>query len=756
MSRELQRLLGVALDAKLSLAGDPAEFLRSLRLQEGWEVGSAEGGEGAEAESLSLDPDLDDSTPSLSLPESFEKDLTAEYILKARDALRMPQTIPTLAEPPRREWGAVEGRLRNEIAELRARLEERLDSLHGLEVSEATYLELRSRPESQLTVRETALLRLGDVLIPLRRELDGAHAALEEHKAALRTSSLTVEMQIEEMERQRRAGQQVAEGLRLEKLSLEATAAGLSQQLEREIALRKTNDEKASLFDEAAAELRRLREENASLVTTAERRESLVAHLTESEAAMRQTLADAIGARERLQQDKEYLASETRELQRRCDSLGRELESSVSRALGLEVRLAEVTDSLLLVQRTARSEAEERLEREVQRLREDSARELELVRSGSRELAERENRVLREARDAAEGELRRVSALLERQTDERIASERSARHLASTQEAELSSLRGELRVKAFELMALGAALEDRATQLRLTKADLELLRGEVAAHRSAIAELERSSEVQVLRLTSELDSVRSRLQTYLCWEREMDSAVLHAAGGPEFAFALDSLIRGGAASNDVDRRVAQCVQLAQKLRTAEAKCSEQELLISELQAETAKMRTTIERSAVDAERMEKPASYLVRRLRDVEDELECERRSRLEAEAELTKSLTSLRLSEAERDDMRERLETVLRQREELETIRRALEQLREEQLVEEEEGEESSDDDVEAEPQVRRIGEGGGPGGPSTDVPAVPLIQSLGLTAEMMRRMTTPQRSPAEKRWLRRVVLDD
>ena len=755
MSRELQRLLGVALDAKLSLAGDPAEFLRSLRLQEGWEVGSAEAEEAAEAESLSFDPDLDDSTPSLSLPESFEKDLTAEYILKARDALRMPQTMPTVAEPPRRDWGAVEGRLRNEIAELRARLDERLDSLHGLEVSEATYLDLRSRPESQLTLRETALLRLGDVLIPLRRELDGAHAALEEHKAALRTSSLTVEMQIEEMERQRRAGQQAAEGLRLEKLSLEATAAGLSQQLEREIALRKTNDEKASLFDEAAAELRRLREENAALVAAAERRESLVAHLTESEAAMRQTLADANGARERLQQDKEYLSSETRELQLRCDSLGRELESSVSRALGLEVRLAEVTDSLLLVQRTARSEAEERLEREVRRLREDSARELELVRSGSRELAERENRVLREARDAAEGELRRVSALLERQTDERIASERSARHLASTQEAELSSLRGELRVKAFELTALGAALEDRATQLRLTRADLELLRGEVAAHKSAIAELERSSEVQVLRLTAELEAARSRLQTYLCWEREMDSAVLHAAGGPEFASALDSLIRGGAVSNDIDRRVAQCVQLAQKLRAAEARCSEQELLISELQAETAKMRATIERSAVDTERMDKPASYLVRRLRDVEDELECERKSRVEAEAELTKSLTSLRLSEAERDDMRERLETVLRQREELETIRRALEQLREEQLAEEEEGEGSSDDDVEAEPQVRRIDEGGGPGGPSTDAPAVPLIQSLGLTAEMVRRMTTPQRSPAEKRWLRRVVFD-
>ena len=749
MSRDLQRLLNVALDAKLSLAGDPAEFLRSLQLQEGWESGSLEE-EGAEAESVSLDPES--SSPSLSLPESFERDLTAEYVLKARDALRLPQTKPLLSSPARRDGGEVEGRLRNEVAALRAQLEERLDSLHGLEVSEASYLELRTRPPSQLTLRETALLRLGEVLVPLRRELEDAHVSLEEHRAALRTSSLTVEMQLEEMERQRRASEQALEGLRLEKLSAEASAAGLAQQLEREIALRRTNDEKAALFDEAAAELRRLREENAALVAGAERREALVGHLSESEAAARQSLADLAGARDRLQQDKDYLAAEVRELQRRCDSANRELETSVSRALGLEVRLAEVTDSLLVVQRTARTEAEERLEREVRRLREDSARELEQVRNNSRELVDRENRVLREARDAAEGELRRVSALLERQSEERLASERAAHQLAATQEAELSTLRSELRIKAFELSALGASLEDRSSQLRQTKAEVDLLQGEVSAHKTAIVELERNCELQVLRLTTELQGLKNRLETYSTWEQEMDSAVIHAAGGPEYATALESLLRSGKSGRegglDIDRRVAQCVQLAQKLRIAEVKCSEQELIISELRAAVASMQSSVERNAVDSERMSRPASYLVKRLRDVEEELEREQSRRRELEEELVKASKSQKLVECERDDMRERLETVLRQREELETIRQALEQLREDNLAkEEEESLNEEENDVDA--PILEL--------PSLDpINKLQEIQSLGLTTEMIRRMTTPQTSTSEKRWLRRIIIED
>ena len=178
------------------------------------------------------------------------------------------------------------------------------------------------------------------------------------------------------------------------------------------------------------------------------------------------------------------------------------------------------------------------------------------------------------------------------------------------------------------------------------------------------------------------------------------------------------------------------------------KCSEQELIIAELRAAVASMQSSVERNAVDSERMSRPASYLVKRLRDVEEELEREQSRRRELEEELVKASKSHKLVECERDDMRERLETVLRQREELETIRQALEQLREDNLAkEEEESLNEEENDVDA-PLLEL---------PSHDpINKLQEIQNLGLTTEMIRRMTTPQTSTSEKRWLRRIIIED
>jgi hypothetical protein len=80
----VQRLLDVALDAKLTLASDPAGFLASLRARaqddsESWDPScsldleeEAEGQVGSDV-SLALDPD--DSSLALSLPGSFDRDL---------------------------------------------------------------------------------------------------------------------------------------------------------------------------------------------------------------------------------------------------------------------------------------------------------------------------------------------------------------------------------------------------------------------------------------------------------------------------------------------------------------------------------------------------------------------------------------------------------------------------------------------------------------------------------------------------------
>jgi DNA repair exonuclease SbcCD ATPase subunit len=370
------------------------------------------------------------------------------------------------------------------------------------------------------------------------------------------------------------------------------------------------------------------------------------------------------------------------------------------------------------------------------------------MKAATREIVDRENRVLREARDGAEAEVRRLQAQLARLTEGSAAYERSASAQASAREVELTSLRGDLRIKAFELASLSTVFEERSSELRQARTELDLVRAEVAAHRNALQQLERAGEVQVLQLSSELESAKSRLAVYASWEREMDEAVVHAAKTSDPVDRRTALgaLTGGPVN--YDRRIAQVVQLAQKLRLCEVTGEQQAREILSLRDELAAARRDVERSALDSERSMQPASYLVQRLRETEEFVEGAKAKCAELEKTLSTCARQLSLAEGERDDVRERLSVVLQQREELDGMRRALEELRQRALDEEQEQEDSLNESQEQSPPLL------------ADHPVYPDPSAasgmLGLSAELMSRLTTPLRhKDSGKKWHKRVVLD-
>lgn len=86
------------------------------------------------------------------------------------------------------------------------------------------------------------------------------------------------------------------------------------------------------------------------------------------------------------------------EAQGRADRLARELESSAERLRDAERGKEAMTAELVSVRERTRTEQEERLEAEMSRLREQSARELAEIRANGKDVYERENKALREAR----------------------------------------------------------------------------------------------------------------------------------------------------------------------------------------------------------------------------------------------------------------------------------------------------------------------------------------------------------------------
>ena len=70
-------------------------------------------------------------------------------------------------------------------------------------------------------------------------------------------------------------------------------------------------------------------------------------------------------------------------MQNRFEEKSRTLEASTSKALSLEVKTAQLTDQLLTLQLTARSGFDERMEKELLRLKEESKRELDSIKGNT-------------------------------------------------------------------------------------------------------------------------------------------------------------------------------------------------------------------------------------------------------------------------------------------------------------------------------------------------------------------------------------
>lgn len=109
--------------------------------------------------------------------------------------------------------------------------------------------------------------------------------------------------------------------------------------------------------------------QTAELRATLEQQGKAVQILTHSENTARRTAEDAERVKELLQLDKAHLQQAVRALESRYDEKCRSAEHSHSQCLALEVKVAQLTDQLLSLQLTARSGFDERMDKEIQRLR---------------------------------------------------------------------------------------------------------------------------------------------------------------------------------------------------------------------------------------------------------------------------------------------------------------------------------------------------------------------------------------------------
>jgi hypothetical protein len=281
----------------------------------------------------------------------------------------------------------------------------------------------------------------------------------------------------------------------MEMASLEERSTRLSQRLKEEMQGRQSNEEKATNYDRVNIELQRAQRELAAAQASLSSQTQQLLVLTQSEKEARAAERDSERVRELLVLDKSFLSQQVSNAEFQRDQQAKAAETAIARASSLEIKVQELGDKLLNQQLQSRSGLDDRVEKEISRVREDASRELELLRATHKEVVERENVILKDGKTAAEAAAESLKKQLALASGEVATLQTQLASLQSAKASEAAELRAELRLKTFELSSVGATLENRSSSLRELELELETVKGELAVHKAAFARLEGDTEL---------------------------------------------------------------------------------------------------------------------------------------------------------------------------------------------------------------------------------------------------------------------
>ncbi|CAB1098646.1 unnamed protein product [Ectocarpus sp. CCAP 1310/34] len=542
-----------------------------------------------------------------------------------------------------RRRGSLEGDLRQERARdtLEARLRDKKDMYEDLALSDALARELRRVPEEEQTVKEYVSLKAYDLVASSKAELERTRRELEKTQEQLLATTETAELQRREDARARRLATAREEGLKVDLEALRERAEEMSGRAREAQRAADENSDKARGFDEVEALLRTTRLELDAARALSKSQAAALVEVAESEKAAARTAQDASQRSLMLEMDKTYLQRELSEAQNKADRLGRESEAVSERLRDLERSKDSLAAELVSVRERTRSEHEERLEAEVGRLREQSAKELADIRASGREVYERENETLREAR--------------------KDALQSDAAH-----ETAVGEVRSELRLKSFELSQLGVAHAEKCSLLRQAGLEVDMLKEQVAVHRAEFAELEASTTRKASELQLLLVGERDKVRAFEDLELEVDGAVMRtgremlleedgedgagkehgqedgehrssnrspqqaasplqsASGGLAALPGGSGVSAGGGAAIPMapHRRLRQAVLLAHKLLRKERELEVAKRELAELQSRVASWESRAVRAEGLLESVEQPTKYMIDSIREKDGEIE--------------------------------------------------------------------------------------------------------------------------------------
>ena len=580
--------------------------------------------------------------------------LESQLSIQQEESRRRQELIKTELEELRKKQHQLEAtneRLQEKAGNVRR-------SLRDLDLTEERFFELKTTSDDDLSLRDYVAVRLFERTRPLDIEIEQLKLTIkasQENEKSLRKEVQDLQSQLDD-ERQNHGELRV----KYQKLTLDH--ADTKTQV-------KTDNYKVENYDRVKSERDGYEKSGLDIQRQLSTLEASHQHISKERDDLSRELSAARQSLSLLKQDKDYLTKQTSDLSNRLSFSDEKIQQLNLQLEDAKQAREEMYEKYVTSREQYKSEYENKLREELEQIRVTTNSEIDRLRTSSREMYERENRNLREARDMAISEKERAQ-IAERETHakyEQILQE--LRQLESSGDSRVVDLTNELKLKSFELERLQLVHEEtlknsKETQLevdRLTK-KAEVLTKEYYAQQTGL-------EKKIVELESTLSDREARLKTYEKLEKELDDVVMQAAEMENEEDAEKVLFSYGYGANvpsTSKRRLQQSVHLArrvlqlEKINTSLRQDIEQQKQKTLLMADELKSANNLLNEA------DQPHNYLIScmRTRDAQILKQKEYIATLEKEAEELEKDKSRLL--ATKNQMALDLERLLNQREEM------------------------------------------------------------------------------------------
>ncbi|XP_074768229.1 progesterone-induced-blocking factor 1 isoform X2 [Athene noctua] len=377
-----------------------------------------------------------------------------------------------------------------------------------------------------------------------------------------------------------------------------------------------------------------------------------------------------------LQKDKDYLNRQNMELSVRCAHEEDRLERLQIQLEDAKKAREEVYEKYVASRDHYKTEYEKKLHEELEQIRLKTNQEIEQLRSTSKEMYERENRNLREARDNAVAEkeravvaekdaLRKYDQLLEQYRQMQLGTE-----------SKVAELLHQSKLKSFESEHVQLMQQETAKNLSQCQMECEKYQRKLEVLTKEFYSLQSSSETRIIELQTQNSEFQARLDTYEKLEKELDEIILQTAEMENEVEAERVLFSYGYGANvptTAKRRLKQSVHLARRLLQLEKQNS---LLVKDLEhqkEQVIQISQELDRANSLLNQVQQPYKYLIETVqqRDSQISLQKEHITQLEKDVSLLNKEKTVLLRV--KNQMAADLERLLNHREELATMKQIL-----------------------------------------------------------------------------------